>query len=1073
MKLVNIYNSFRQIYLFLRDNEGKLEIKTINNFFPYFYEPDPDGVCQSYTGEKLRKIIVSSPSDIPKKRTDRAMEADILFMRRFLIDKVDKIDKTYIKYAFIDIEVLADEMPDVTRADKPVSCISVYNSSNEEIKTFYLGDYKSEYEMIEAFIKYMREEKFDLWLSWHVKFDYNYLVNRFPDLNEKISPIGKTRYGDGDVYYPAGISIVDYLSWFKKVTLNREKEYTLDYIAQKYLGKGKVNKPDFSKLSPDIKKRNREDVEIMAKLEKQKQLIPYFDEVRRLAKVEWEDLIWHSRILDMLLLQEAKNQKVVLPMKPKDNPKEEYSGAYRELFKSGAHFNVGSYDLSSAYPSMIFDFSLDSANLANQNNENILSIQIENIKRDEKKKILHNEDNSLVLEKGNLYHYTQNQNALLPIVVKKLLTLKINIKQKLSTFELNTQEYKNMKQKYEAIKSIVNSAYGVFGNRFFRLYNKPVAETTTYLVRDFLDYVITALKSKGYEVIYVDTDGIMIANNSEDISSLLNKLAKSWAKEKYNKTNISVEFSYEGNYEKLLLLALCRYKGYKKTEKGLEEIVRGIEAKRKDSTIFMADFQTELIEKILNKEQKENIIDWIKAQIKLVKEQPLHKIALPCRLGKSPKEYKNRPIFVRALDNTDNFTKKIGNAFYYIYVKPMGYEEIKKEVLFLDGKKLTPSKLKEDWKLHFGEDIKVKDMDKDKKIELIKELIRKGRVKNEIVKMKGKAIDVQAFDEENYEHINRDNIDWDLMKQRNIYMKLNTIFEAMDWDVKEVMDFNDKKPNKETKDEVAEYITKLKKDKQFAREVSKETRLASSQESRVQVPNLAPNILNQQYNKIQEEKEKTKILENFELKDLEIREMDFQTTKAYITKNHYSHTISSAMKASIGFYYKKELVTAIVYGVPVGRAVGQMLKVSLDNLLELVRVFSKDGLPKNTESYCIGQSFKLLKEKYPQYKYLISYADAQHGHVGYIYQATNWRYIGKQSRTNFGIFLDGKEIHPRTCNAKFGTSSKKKLKEKFGNRIEFRNYLKKHVYLMCLGNKKEKRDWYKKFPEQPYPKIKK
>ena len=66
---------------------------------------------------------------------------------------------------------------------------------------------------------------------------------------------------------------------------------------------------DFNKLSPELKARNREDVELMVQLEEQKQLIPYFDEIRRLAKVEWEDMFWNSRIIDMLLLEESKLQK--------------------------------------------------------------------------------------------------------------------------------------------------------------------------------------------------------------------------------------------------------------------------------------------------------------------------------------------------------------------------------------------------------------------------------------------------------------------------------------------------------------------------------------------------------------------------------------------------------------------------------------------------------------------------------------------------------------------------------------------------------------------------------------------
>jgi len=55
-----------------------------------------------------------------------------------------------------------------------------------------------------------------------------------------------------------------------------------------------------------------------------------------------------------------------------------------------------------------------------------------------------------------------------------------------------------------------------------------------------------------------------------------------------------------------------------------------------------------------------------------------------------------------------------------------------------------------------------------------------------VLHQKSKAKDVMAFDEDNNEHIKRDMVDWDMIIRRNILMKLDTIFEAMGWDVKEI-----------------------------------------------------------------------------------------------------------------------------------------------------------------------------------------------------------------------------------------------------------------------------------------------
>jgi len=682
-------------------------------------------------------------------------------------------------------------------ASKPVSCISVYNSFTKEIKTFFLKDYNNkELKLIDDFIVYMKAEAFDLWLSWYVDFDYDYLHNRYHKLTgesfpEAISPVGKSRYGKRDMFYPIGTSIVDYLGWFKMITMNKESQYTLDAIAKKHLGKGKTHaKIDFSKITDELKERNIEDVVIMKELEEQKKLIPYFDEIRRLSKVEWEDLTWNSRILDMLLLSEAKKQKVVLPMKPDERrgtlaEKPTFEGAYRDILNPGAHFEVGTYDISSAYPSMIIDFCLDPANLeSNDNSMGTIPITIKNMDRDENKQLQYNKDKSLKTITGNTHYYTQDNTKLLSVVTKKLLTLKKEIKEKLSTIDLESKEYKDIKLSYDAIKTIVNSCYGVFGNRFFRLFSEEIAETTTFLVRDFLDYVVTALYEKGYKVLYVDTDGIMVDNHTEDISNLLNDLAVKWAKEKFNKDDISLNFSYEGTFESILLATKCRYKGYLRTSKGIEPITKGLEIKRKDSTIYMKKFQEILIDKIIkHKESKEKIFKWIRNEIDNFKNTPLQNISFPCSLGMKPEDYKNKPIFLRALNNTKGFTKKIGEAYYYIYVIP---SEERKITTIIKDKNTAEEELEEFDERIYPDIILDKNLTRKEGIETAR---KQWKVHNyptksiSVVHKKEQAKDVLAFDEENNSYIDKSMVNWTIMLEKNIMKKLVTIFKAMSWDL--------------------------------------------------------------------------------------------------------------------------------------------------------------------------------------------------------------------------------------------------------------------------------------------------
>lgn len=81
-----------------------------------------------------------------------------------------------------------------------------------------------------------------------------------------------------------------------------------------------------------------------------------------------------------------------------------------------------------------------------------------------------------------------------------------------------------------------------------------------------------------------------------------------------------------------------------------------------------------------------------------------------------------------------------------------------------------------------------------------------------------------------------------------------------------------------------------------------------------------------------------------------------------------------------------------------------------------------DCLPKNSESYCIAQSIKLIKKHCPQIKWIISFADAtQCGH-GTVYQASNFLLTGIKKNTQTILMPDGKILTRLTLT---DTSNKK------------------------------------------------
>lgn len=780
MKLVNIANKDRKIYLFIREDD-KLITQIDNDFFPYYYIADPQGKFKSYDGQNVKKVFCTDPKSASKNLPPQSWEGDIRYRLRYLVDKVTVIMPTIPKYCFLDIEVLCTEMPDIDRPIYTISCISIYNSVYDKVKTLFYGDYLAKHNRKDAekqifidLIEYIKGESFDLIFIWNALFDWGYLSNRYKvlfgkrkELAQDISPIGELRRAQlgkqisdedrniDDLFFPAGISIIDFLQWFKKLTLNRRRSYALDYIAQTDLGETPWGKEDFSQLSENVKQKNINDVLRMQKLEKKFNIIPYFDEIRRLAKIEWEDLYYNSRIVGALCLQEAKKQQLALPT-TEEVEKEEFEGAYKEVFKTGFFENLGVIDLGSAYPSIIRDFCLDSVNLKQTYNENTTEIKIKN---------------KATKEIVNTYYFERNSKAILPMVVTNALTLKDKIKGELKLLCPASEAYKNLEIKYASIKGICNSIFGVCGNRFFKLYKKAIAESTTFLVRDLLEYCIGRVKEElNVDIIYIDTDGLFF-NSINDLSVKLNEYIQDWAKQ-YGITT-TLKFESQGYFEKILILSKCRYKGYLRNPNGLKEEVKGIESKRNDSTVFMKKFQETLMDKIFAKESHKSIEQWIESEKERIKTVPITEIAFPVKLGRKAEKYVNKPIFVRALE-CSNLKKNVGDLFYYIYIKEKQIGTQGKQVHYFNDIKLAEKTYEE----ILEKANKKVNISYRKKTYTSEEFLNQINVKEETEKI---MTNVTALDESTINMIQSEDIDYSKMISRNMETKIKVIFDAMGW----------------------------------------------------------------------------------------------------------------------------------------------------------------------------------------------------------------------------------------------------------------------------------------------------
>lgn len=205
-----------------------------------------------------------------------------------------------------------------------------------------------------------------------------------------------------------------------------------------------------------------------------------------------------------------------------------------------------------------------------------------------------------------------------------------------------------------------------------------------------------------------------------------------------------------------------------------------------------------------------------------------------------------------------------------------------------------------------------------------------------------------------------------------------------------------------------------------------------------------------------------------------------EQTKDWLLYKHYAHRVPPIMFAFGLYNERKELQGICTFGMPcVQMNDGKCIFENEFRVrtLELNRLVINEGLEKNVLSFFLGQCLKLL----PKPLCLVSFADPNNGHNGYIYQATNWLYAGLSEKggKNKDYLFNDRNYHGKTITIQwfrdngFNYDSTKTLPENFeliGG--EVRDFGLKHRYLMFLGNRKQTKEMRENLGYQilPYPK---
>lgn len=188
------------------------------------------------------------------------------------------------------------------------------------------------------------------------------------------------------------------------------------------------------------------------------------------------------------------------------------------------------------------------------------------------------------------------------------------------------------------------------------------------------------------------------------------------------------------------------------------------------------------------------------------------------------------------------------------------------------------------------------------------------------------------------------------------------------------------------------------------------------------------------------------------MKDYTVERISYSDARPWITKKHYARRMPSVSYA-FGLFKNCQLVGVLTYGLPASPAVCR--GVCGINFKDIVLEYNRLCLlenNKNEASFFTAKTLKLIDKP----KIVISYSDTSQNHIGYIYQASNWIYVGLSSKRT-----DPEIAKSKPHNRHFFIRGKRQIERP-----------RKHRYVYFLGSKKQKKEMFKalKYPILPYPK---
>jgi len=380
----------------------------------------------------------------------------------------------------------------------------ISTKTNSESRGDFVNQVASEKEMIEEFVRIIKENNVDIIVGYNSdNFDFPYLKDRAKilevdlDMGMDGSDVRYIRRGYANAASLKGLIHVDlYLVMRRYMTLER---YTLERVYYELFGEEKIDVPgerifEFWDNGGD-ELDNLFDYsldDVVATLKIAEQTLPLNLELTRIIGQPLFDVsrMATGQQAEWFLVKQAYFDDEVVPNKQGANfadraSAEDNEGGYVREPETGLHENLVQFDFRSLYPSIIIskNISPDVMVLGEVDDEN---------------------DYNISPEHG--LKFKKEPQGFIPSVIDKILQERFRIKREMKASDDETEK-KALDVQQQAIKRLANTMYGIYGFPRFRWYSFECAKAITSWGRQYIKSSIKKAEEYGFYAIYADTDG--------------------------------------------------------------------------------------------------------------------------------------------------------------------------------------------------------------------------------------------------------------------------------------------------------------------------------------------------------------------------------------------------------------------------------------------------------------------------------------------------------------------------------------------------------------------------------------